>query len=116
MERVKNRFWSKNKNVAIRFGHLKTGRGYNENRGDYCLTSGAIRGKDLTVYYRSLEMIGGFALDLCLINSLPKLLDVITWNTVTFVTANCFVFALKGNSNESLYPKLRRIFAPENGS
>jgi hypothetical protein len=110
MERVRKRFWGKSKNVGIRFGYEKTGRGYNEERGDYCLVAGAIRGKHFTAYYRSLEMISGFALDLCLIEKLPELLSLRPWETVTFVTDNCFIFGLKDNSGEKLYGELRELF------
>jgi hypothetical protein len=110
LERVRNRFWGKSKNVGIRFGFEKTGRGYNEERGDYCLLSGNIDGKHFTAHYRSLEMISGFAPDLCLINKLPALLNLSMWKTVTFVTDNCFIFGLKDNSGEQLYYDLRELF------
>ena len=96
--------------ASIRFGNLKPGHGYSGERGDFCLIAGVITKRRLTVYYRSLEMIGGFAYDLTLLNFLEEFLRC-DWKAVTFVTQKCFVFALKGNSNEKLYPKLRRILA-----
>lgn len=106
--RVKSKL-SKKSEASIRFGAAKTGFGYSGERGDFCLIAGVIRGRELTLYYRSLEMMGGFAFDLCLIAKLSYLLDI-EWETVTFVSRKVFTFALKGNSNEKLYPKLLRIF------
>lgn len=108
IERVRQKLNSKNE-ASIRFGNLKTGHGYDGERGDFCLIAGVIRGRNLTVYYRSLELIGGFAFDLTLLWHLEREL-LRNWATVTFVTQKAFIFALKGNSNEKLYPKLKKIF------
>ena len=99
--------------ASIRFGNVKSGHGYSGERGDFCLVGGSMAGRDLSLYYRSLELIGGFAYDLTLINALATGLFGETYQTlktVTFHTQKAFVFALKGNSNEKLYPKLQRIF------
>lgn len=93
--------------ASIRFGVSKSGHGYNGERGDFCLVGGVIRGKNLTVFYRSLELIGGFAYDLCLLRYLET--DFFDFKTVTIMATKANVFALKGNSNEKLYPKLREI-------
>jgi len=113
MIRVKRKLRSKNE-AAIRFGELKEGHGYRKERGDFCLVGGAIKrtrhGPDLTVFYRSLELIGGFAFDLCLLAKLGAVLDLEPWHRVKIFTCNAFIFGLKGNSNGVLYPKLARIF------
>lgn len=94
--------------ASVRFGVSKSGHGYHKERGDFCLVGGVIRGKDLTVFYRSLELIGGLAYDLTLFQYLA--LRFHTWRSVTIMATKANVFALKGNSNEKLYPKLREIF------
>lgn len=99
------------KEASVRFGVSKSGHGYNGERGDFCLVGGVIRGKDLTVFYRSLELIGGFAYDLCLFNRLSSEFNI-DWRSITIMATKANVFALKGNSNEKLYPKLREIFKP----
>lgn len=95
--------------ASIRFGTEKKGHGYTGERGDFCLVGGVVRRKELTVFYRSLEMIGGFAYDLTLFDYLADYFET-RWQRVTIVTCKAFVFALKGNSNEKLYPKLKEIF------
>lgn len=107
IERVKQKLNSKD-TVSVRLGYDKKGHGYSGERGDFCLIAGVVSRKRLTVYYRSLELIGGFAYDLVLLKHLGIALETY-WETVTFVTAKAFVFALKGNSNEKLYPKLQKI-------
>lgn len=108
IRRVERKLETK-REASIRFGVAKTGHGYAGERGDFCLVGGVIRGKDLTVFYRSLELIGGFAYDLTLFQYLA--LAIYSWNTVTIMAARANVFALKGNSNQKLYPKLRKIFS-----
>lgn len=98
------------KDFSIRFGKEKIGRGYHGKRGDFCLVGGSVEAtKHLTLYYRSLELIGGFGYDLCLIRRLSRQLGI-EWKTVTFLATRANVFALKRNSNEALYPKLLEIF------
>lgn len=94
--------------ASLRFGVKKEGHGYHGERGDFCLTSGAINGKHLHLFYRSLELIGGLAYDLCLIEELGVQL-AIKWKSVTVHAAKANVFALRGNSNEALYPKFRGV-------
>ena len=108
LERASKKLVSKGE-CSIRFGAEKRGHGYSGERGDFCLVGGVVRGNNLAVFYRSLEMIGGFAYDLCLFYELEAALGR-TFQTVTIYTTKAFIFALKGNSNEKLYPKLKEIF------
>lgn len=108
LERVHAKLFDKGA-ASIRFGNLKPGLGYSGKRGDFCLVGGALTRKHATVYYRSLELIGGFAYDLALLAVIEGRLGC-RWKTITFVTARAFSFGLKGNSNEKLYPKLAKIF------
>lgn len=101
--------WSRKGEASIRFGVSKPGHGYNGERGDFCLVGGVIRGKHLTLLYRSLELIGGLAYDLCLISMLSSYTSI-PLKTVTILATKANVFALKGNSNEKLFPKLQEIF------
>jgi hypothetical protein len=93
---------------TIRFGVKKPGHGYHKERGDFCLLGGSLQGKHLQLFYRSLELIGGLAYDLCIINHLTEAFDV-KLKSVTIHAAKANVFALKGNSNEKLYPKFRKV-------
>src|SRR5262249_39527461 len=113
LNRVQTKLESKG-GASIRFGNLKTGHGYAGERGDFCVIAGVVSRKTLTLYYRSLEMMGGFAYDLTLIRYLERALFC-DWKVINFVTAKCFVFALKGNSNEKLYPRLQNILKPDAG-
>lgn len=108
LDRASKKLASKGE-CAIRFGAEKRGHGYSGERGDFCLVGGVVRGSNLAVFYRSLEMIGGFAYDLCVFDALSLFLKR-EFQTVTIYTTKAFVFALKGNSNEKLYPKLKEIF------
>lgn len=113
--RVFDKLQSK-KEASIRFGVNKKGHGYHGERGDFCLIGGAIenhnaKGKaNLTLFYRSLELIGGFAYDLTLIHHLGERLNT-RWKRVNIMATGAHVFALKKNSNEKLYPKLWEIFS-----
>lgn len=108
IERAQKKWISKNE-CSIRFGVSKFGHGYHGERGDFCLVGGAVKGRDLTLMYRSLELIGGLAYDLCLAQTLAELFCT-KWRKLTVFAARANVFALRGNSNEKLYPKLREIF------
>lgn len=99
----------KGSECSVRFGVAKGGHGYGKERGDFCLTSGVVDGRNLFLFYRSLELIGGLGYDLCLIRELGTALDI-KWRTLSIFAAHAFIFALKGNSNQKLYPKMRRIF------
>jgi hypothetical protein len=103
--------WSSKGEASIRFGAEKRGHGYSGERGDFCLVGGVLKKSELSLFYRSLEMIGGFAYDLTLIRCLEALFyDKPGFSTITIFTMKAFVFALKGNSNEKLFPKLQEIF------
>jgi hypothetical protein len=108
---VKERI-ERGKDCSIRFGVSKAGRGYHGERGDFCLVGGAIDGRRLTLMYRSLELIGGFGYDLAMV---AQMCDHLEWEPrgVTIMAARANVFALKRNSNEKFYPKLRRILGLE---
>lgn len=108
MNRVADKLETKDQ-ASIRFGNKKDGKGYHGERGDFCLVGGVIKRKHLTLMYRSLEMIGGFSYDLCLINGLGAALGI-EWKSLTVFASHANVFALKRNSNEKLYPKLQKIF------
>lgn len=97
------------RDASIRFGVEKKGHGYTKERGDFCLVGGVVRAKEITVFYRSLEMIGGFAYDLCLFEYLERWFET-KWKRLNIVACKVFTFALKGNSNEKLYPKLKEIY------
>lgn len=107
LERVAERLESTD-SASIRFGREKKGRGYHGKRGDFCLIGAAIERRNLTLFYRSLELIGGLGYDLCIIQHLSKELGI-EWKSITIHAAHANVFALKGNSNESFYPKLRKV-------
>lgn len=111
--RVRRKLESK-KDASVRFGHEKSGRGYHGERGDFCLVGGAIDGRNLSLFYRSLELIGGFGYDIVLIEDLRRRLKLPPWKAVTFFSPKANVFALKRNSNEKLYPKLLEIFHGKN--
>lgn len=108
VERVRARL-QRSDQSSIRFGVKKEGHGYHGERGDFCLVGGAIDGRKLTVMYRSLELIGGLGFDIVLIDRLGQLLEI-EWKSVQILAARTHVFALKGNSNEKLFPKLKKVF------
>lgn len=109
LERVKRRLGT-HEDCSIRFGNKKEGHGYHGERGDFCLVGAAIEGRKLTVMYRSLELIGGFAYDLTLIQTLGVLLGI-EWKSLQILAARAHVFALKKNSNEVLFPQLQKVFS-----
>jgi len=107
LDRVGTKLQSKSE-VAIRFGVSKSGHGYHGERGDFCLVGGAIDGRNLSLFYRSLELIGGLAYDLVLVDHLGQELGI-EWKRLTIMAANANIFAVHKNSNEKLYPKIQRI-------
>lgn len=111
LQRAKERL-GRGKDCSIRFGVAKEGRGYHGERGDFCLIGGAIDGRRLTLMYRSLELIGGFGYDLAMIHEMCNILD---WEPkgVIIMAARANIFALRRNSNEKFYPKLRAILGLE---
>jgi hypothetical protein len=109
IKRVRARLAAEKTSSSLRFGVHKDGQGYFGDRSDFCVIGGNVEGKQLTLMYRSLELIGGFCYDLAMID---EFCDRLGWEPrgVTFIAASAHVFALKGNSNEMLYPKVKKIF------
>jgi hypothetical protein len=99
----------KPKDCSIRFGVRKDGHGYSGERGDFCLAAGVYAFGTLTLFYRSIELIGGFGYDLVLIDHVCRELEIEP-KFIEIWAVKAFVFALKGNSNEKLYPKLQEVF------
>lgn len=98
--------------ASLRFGVEKSGRGYTDERGDFCLVGGAVRGEHLTLFYRSLELIGGFGFDVVLIDHLGFMLGR-RWRSVTLHAAQASVFAPQCNSSQTkpnLFRALTEIF------
>lgn len=106
--RVRDLLAKGKRDVSIRFGVEKKGNGYHGERGDFCLVGGTITGSYLTLFYRSLELIGGFGYDLCIIDALERGIGI-KFKRLRIITNKAYVFALKGNSNQTLYPKLQKI-------
>lgn len=99
-------------NASIRFGGAdKVGHGYRGERGDFCLVGGSIRGNDLALFYRRLELVGGFAFDVCLIDELARQLSM-KWRTVQLMCVQADMFALKDGSGEKerLFANLQEIY------
>lgn len=94
--------------ASFRFGVSKTGHGNFGSRADFCLVAGSCRRQHLTLFFRTINLIGGFGYDLCIIAELSRLLGR-DWNSVSIFATQADVFALKGNSNEKLYGKLKEI-------
>lgn len=96
--------------VSLRFGVKKEGHGISGSRGDFCLVAGVLtRKKHLTLYYRSLELLGGLHYDTCIMAFLEDTLEV-SLRTIEIYAVEAHAFALKGNSNEVLYQKLKVIY------
>lgn len=112
LERVRSRLEKRARDVSIRFGVRKKGHGYSGERGDFCLVGGVYSGSTLTLFYRSIELIGGFAYDLALIDHVCREIGIEP-KKIEIFAVRAFVFALKGNSNEKLYPKLKGVFDGE---
>lgn len=94
---------------AIRFGLKKEGHGYHGPRGDFCLVGGTHDGRDLTLFYRSVELIGGLHYDLALMAAVENVMGPI--RRVNIMTPRANSFCLVGNSNEKLYQKLTKFYA-----
>ena len=93
---------------AIRFGHQKSGHGYHKQRGDFCLIGGSFRKGHLTVFYRTVELIGGLHFDLAIYREVERHLGKI--KDVTIMADRACVFGLKENSGEKLYYQLRKFY------
>lgn len=93
---------------SLRFGHSKSGHGYHAERGDFCLIGGVVKRHNLTVFYRSLELLGGLYFDLAIYAAVEDHFGPLKTVTIMATTAN--VFALKGNSNEKLHKQLTEFY------
>jgi hypothetical protein len=113
LDRVRERLESTSgrTDITIRFGATeKKGGGIRgARRGDYCVVGATFRNGNLSMFYRSLDMIGGFGYDLVLIRQLHRKAGL-NIKSVTFYAVRAQCFAVKGNSNEKFYPQLREIF------
>lgn len=96
---------------SIRFGVKKEGHGFHKERGDFCLVGGSLVKGHLSVYYRRVELLGGFHYDLAIFERVAEIMGPI--KRVTMYASHAMVFALKGNSNEKLYQKLKRHYATQ---
>lgn len=94
--------------ASIRFGNVKKGKGYLAKRRDFCLIGGAYRAKNLTLFYRRLERLGGLFYDLIVIREVERKIGPINKVTVFAVQSN--TYARKGGSNEKLYKRLKDHF------
>jgi hypothetical protein len=93
---------------SIRFGHEKKGRGYQKERGDFCLIAGHLKKGHLTVFYRSLELIGGLHFDLPVWAAVEDNMGPI--NRVSIFAVRAFVFGVKGkvsHTKEHLYEQVK---------
>lgn len=93
---------------SIRFGQIKTGRGYQGTRGDFCLVAGCYGKGQLTVFYRALELIGGLHFDLPLYGAVEDVMGPI--KRVNVFAVRGFVFGVKGvksMTKERLYSQVR---------
>lgn len=98
LDRVRRKLTTKD-NASIRFGLSKSGNGYRGERGDFCLIGGSVRDSHLAVFYRRLELIGGFCFDMCVLNQLAKELGL-TWKSVQVFAVQADVFASRAGSGE----------------
>lgn len=93
---------------TFRFGVGKPGHGYRGKRGDFCLLAGHLINSHLTVFYRRLELLGGLHFDLAIFDLLGAHRGGLKRISIMAVEAK--VFALRGNSNEKLYMRLRQHY------
>lgn len=96
---------------SIRFGVRKEGHGYRGARGDFCLVAGHLDKGNLSLFYRRLELLGGLHFDLAVIDAVEEAKGPLKRISIFAVEAK--VFALRGNSNEKLYSKLRKHYKME---
>lgn len=109
MNRVRDRLGlGKRGGASIRFGREKTGHGTHGERGDFCLIGGIINPPTFTAFYRSVDLVGGFLYDLSIFDYVFRTVGV-PIRTVEVFAASAHVLGLKGNSNEALYSKVRKL-------
>lgn len=94
---------------AIRFGHYKSGHNgiHTKERADFCLIGGAYDKGTLTVFYRSLELVGGLPFDTAIYRYVEKKLGRV--KKVVIMSASAHVLALKRNNNDT-YERVNDFF------
>jgi hypothetical protein len=90
---------------SIRFGNLKTGRGFRGPRRDFCLIGGCYVNQHLTVFYRRFELLNGH-FDWCIFKEVEEWLGPI--RTVTIIAVQADVYALQ--SNRPVYDQLKEFY------
>lgn len=96
---------------ALRFGVLKSGRGLQGQRSDFCLVGGHFEKGHVTLFYRRVEIVGGLHFDLALIRELEKQRGPI--RRVTIFASRAFMFGVRGRaslSKEKLHRSLLRFY------
>jgi hypothetical protein len=116
IERVATKLTTKD-NASIRFGFSKSGKGYKGERGDFCLIGGAIRDGHLTVFYRRLELVNGWAYDVVMLEDLHRQLRRTntmgfgeTWKTVQIMAVQADIYVVQRTSAEEQYEALKGIY------
>lgn len=94
---------------SIRFGHKKTGAGFDGERKDFCLIGGSLKDGNLSLFYRRLELIGGLHYDLAVMAAVEDSMGPL--RTITIMAVKADTFTRKGNSNERLYGQLMERYA-----
>lgn len=86
---------------AIRFGHKKAGHNgiHTQERADFCLVGGAFDKGHLTVFYRSLELVGGLPFDVAIYAHVEEALGQI--KRVTIMSPQAHVLALRRDNNDT---------------
>lgn len=99
------------KDFSIRMGVSKTGAGNFGERGDFCMLGASYSKKVLTLHYRSLELFGGMVYDQAIIREIEDYYEgLLPIKKVVNMCASCHSFALRGNSNQKLFEKLKPIY------
>ena len=93
---------------SLRFGVRKEGHGYAKERGDFCLVGGYYKKPNLTLFYRSLELVAGLHFDYTIIDEIEQAMGPI--KKVQIMAVHAFVFGLKGNSGERLHRELKEFY------
>lgn len=94
---------------SIRFGHKKTGAGFDGERKDFCLIGGALKDGNLSLFYRRLELIGGLHYDLAVMAAVEDAMGPL--KTISLFAVKADTFTRKGNSNEKPYHQLVKQYA-----
>lgn len=94
---------------AIRFGLKKGGHNgiHTKERADFCLVGGAYDKGTLTVFYRSLELVGGLPFDTAIYRHVEKKVGPLKRVVVMAVSAH--VLALKRDNNDT-YERVSEFF------